>query len=152
MTVQKDTPLSIEGHINDLSSTVDHLVDILGRETVAVKEIDIKEFSSIQALKSDALNRYNTHLHGLLLQKEKMKMLPDTIKNRIRTFEEKLSIARMENMAALDRAGKSMMRLRDRIAQIARDTVIQNGASYGPNGRMYSNVRKAISTGLSDQA
>lgn len=153
MTAPQNTDTrTIESHVDGLSSAVTYLIDILGRETTAVKEININEFTSLQAQKSDALHQYSMHMNALLNQKNQIKLLPESVKSRIRHFEENLSLARTENMTALERAGKSMERLRDRIAQIARDSVIQSGTSYGPNGKMYNSARKAISTGLSDRA
>lgn len=151
----QDTKPSIaetEAQMKGLEQTVSAMITLLGKETEAVKAIDVSTFIALQDEKSVVLDDYQSRLRTLLTHKENIKTLPDSMKQRMRDLEHSLSIARVENMARLERAGKSFERLRDRIVHIARETAIRTGASYGPTGLMRTSARKTISTGVHDQA
>lgn len=152
MTTTIDTAIAPEKHVARLEETVHALIKLLQQETIAVKAIDVQTFSKLQTVKNDLLDIYHADMKPLLAQKNELKKLPESVKEKIRAFERDMSVARMENLSALERAGKSFTRLRDRIVHIARESVLRHTAQYGANGQLQTRARKAISTGVQDHA
>ncbi len=151
-TTTMDPTMPTEKRLARLEETVRALIKLLQQETIAVKAIDLQTFSKLQTVKNDLLDIYHDDMKPLLTHKNELKTLPDAVKERIRAFERDMSIARMENLSALERAGKSFTRLRDRIVHIARESVLRHTAQYGANGQLQTRARKAISTGVQDHA
>lgn len=148
MTTPATDTITLEKRLARLEETVKALITLLHQETEAVKAINVRAFTELQKMKDDLLEIYQSDMAALLIRKADLKTLPDGTKEKIRAFERNLSIARIENMSALERAGKSFTRLRDRIVHIARESVLRNTAGYGANGQFQMNTRKAISTGV----
>lgn len=146
-----DTNMTPEKRLGRIEETVRSIIVLLGQETQAVKAINLQTFNDIQSLKTNLFEIYHDDIKAILIKKGDLKFLPEPAKERIRKLERDLSVARTENMAALERAGKSFSRLRDRVVHIARDTVLRNTAQYGSNGQLQMNIRKPISTGLHDR-
>lgn len=149
--INVDSQMTVERRVSRLEETVRAIITLLQHETNAVKAINVHAFSELQKLKNDLFDIYHLDMKALLIKKGDLKTLPEAAKERIRTMERDLSVARMENMSVLERAGKSFTRLRDRIVHIARDSVLRNTAQYGANGQLQMNARKAISTGVQDR-
>lgn len=150
-TSTQELNLSVEKRLARLEDTVRAFITLLRQETEAVKAIDLRTFSNLQALKNDLFDIYHLDMKALLTRKGDLKTLPENTKEKIRSFERDMAVARVENMSVLERAGKSFTRLRDRIVDIARDSVLRNTAQYGANGQLQMNARKAISTGVQDR-
>jgi hypothetical protein len=148
--VSADT-MTLETRLGRLEETVRTMIGVLRQETDAVKAIDLETFAGLQKIKGDLFDVYQADIKTLLSRKNELKTMPEPVKERIRHFERDLSVARTDNMSALDRAGKSFLRLRDRIVHIARDTALRNGAQYGANGMLAMRTNRAISTGHQDQ-
>ena len=143
--------ISLDARCSRLEGTVRAMIDLLRLETIAVKAVDIQAFANLQKGKYDLFDAYQSDVHAMLDHRAQLKTLPEGVKDRIRGFERDLSLARVENMSVLERAGKSFERLRDRVVHIARDTAMRNASAYGANGLM-QNARRAISTGVQDKA
>ena len=146
-----DMDLSLLDRLGRMDQTVAAMITLLKQETEAVRAIDVQTFAKIQTTKNDLFDIYHTDIKALLARKGELKTLPEDIKSRIRNWEHNLSIARMENISVLERAGKSFTRLRDRIVHLAKDSVLRVTAKYGANGALQVNSRKAISTGVHDR-
>jgi hypothetical protein len=151
---QSDTiaAMPLEARLTRLQSTVSAIIDLLHLETAAVKAIDLGTFVTLQDNKAELFTVYGDDIRALIAQQNDLKLLPDLAKNKIRNWEKELSVARIENMSTLERAGKSFARLRDRIVQIAKDSALRMNAQYGANGTLQVNSRRAISTGVHDRA
>jgi hypothetical protein len=152
MNTATNDAMTMDARISRLEQTVRTMIALLKQETDAVRAIDVATFSQLQTTKSDLFDIYRVDIKALLNNKGDLKTLPDTVKDRIRGWEQDLSIARVENMSVLERAGKSFTRLRDRIVFLAKDSVMRSSAKYGANGALQMNSRKAISTGVHDRA
>lgn len=150
-TQTTDANMSLNDRLGRMEQTVSAMIALLKQETEAVRAIDVQTFAKLQASKNDLFDIYHTDIKALLSCRNDLKALPDDIKSRIRNWEHHLSIARVENISVLERAGKSFTRLRDRIVHVAKDSVLRVTAKYGANGALQMNSRKAISTGLQDR-
>jgi hypothetical protein len=142
----------IEPVLARLENTVKALIDLLRAETIAIKAIDMRTFGKLHQSKELLLGAYQSDMQTLLGRKGDLKNLPERAKDSIRRFENDMAAVRVENLSALERAGKSFSRLRDRIVYIARETAIRQSAQYGADGQLQTRPNRAISTGLKDQA
>jgi hypothetical protein len=142
--------LNTQDRLARLDQTVRDIITVLSHETQAVKAIDINAFTALQEKKSALFEQYQTDINALLLRKDELKTLPDPVKEKIRLWERELSVARLENMSHLERAGKSFARLRDRIVQVAKESALRTHARYGASGSLELNSRRTISTGVQD--
>jgi hypothetical protein len=153
MTNMVGTSINLDPTLHRLESTVQAIMALLSRETAAVKAIDLTTFSTLQAAKNTLLDTYQADIKTLVAHKDHLKTLPEATKTRIRDMERDLSVARMANLSALERAGKSFTRLRDRIVAVARDTALRSGAPYNAAGMLHLRTRKTLTTGtVSDRA
>lgn len=151
-TTPTDEKLDLIPVLDRMENTVDSMITLLRQETIAVQAIDIPTFTQLQQTKNELFDIYHSDMKCLLGHKEELKSLPDMVKDKIRAWEKSLSIARIDSVATLERAGKSFTRLRDRIVFLAKDSVLRTGARYGADGALLMNTRKAISTGVQDRA
>lgn len=152
MTIHvSEAALTLTDRLGRLEETVKAMIVLLRQETEAVRAIDVQAFAKLQNAKNDLFDIYHNDIRAMMSQKSELKTLPEETKIRIRQWEHELSIARVENISVLERAGKSFTRLRDRIVHIAKDSVLRVTAKYGSNGALQVNSRQTISTGIQDR-
>ncbi len=152
MTATTQNMSQVNDHLSRLEKTVMAFIKLLADETKAVQAVDLKTFSTLQTTKDHLFGLYQADIKGLIGHKESLRTLPDTTKEKIRALENNLSEARHQNLSALERAGKSFGRLRDRIVYVAREAAQRQGTSYGANGQFANRQNRIISTGIHDRA
>lgn len=138
-------PLSV--YLARLEETIKALMDLLKQETKAVDTVDVSTFTQLQSVKNDLYELYHQDMRALMTRKDELKALPEESKNRLRRFETDLAAITHGNKSALERASATFTRLRDRMINLTKESVMKSRATYGANGAPTLNTRRAISTG-----
>ena len=143
---------NITARIERLGETSKTLVHLMKQEAEAVKDVDMKTFGQLQTIKDQLYDIYRSDISVLLEDKAALKNLPDSTKDHLRKLDGDLAVASAESLVALERAGRGFVRLRERVAQLARETVARRTSQYGADGALNVRSHRVISTGVSEHA
>lgn len=139
--------------LRPLSETTQALRLTVESETAALKRSDFAAFARIQAEKMDRMRCWNDAVADLRNRREEFSGMAGDLRARMEALQQELSAAFRENLAAIDRANRSVNRLHGRIMTIARREVEdRNRVTYSKTGKVGGNHRKALSMGLTETA
>ena len=136
-----------------LLSTIGRLSAVYERENEALRKADTHSFFELQEEKLQAARLYEFGVKEFLNRKDDIKKVNPDLQIKLKESQGKFSTLATQNRDALSRMQRSVERLGNTLRNAARDAARKNRVySYGETGRVDDELKKPISTGLSETA
>jgi len=139
--------------IDEMIDSVRRLRGVYEHETEALSQCDAKTFLSLQDQKLDAARDYQEKAHRIMARKNELKDIDPALKARLEETHADFSVLMGKNREALERMQRTNERLGNTIRSAAKKAMQRERAvSYGESGKMDTEKRKIISTGMIETA
>jgi PP-loop superfamily ATP-utilizing enzyme len=139
--------ITLTSEVENVMST---LVDILDRESEAVRVSNFASFREIQNDKFSMLSRYRSLMETLQRQTDSLSKVDPKVIERLRASSEKFKVSAKRNTLALESGRNSMQRIVDRIVRCARDTIHGDRQSYNKKGQARTNTQLPLSVQVNE--
>lgn len=152
--MQYALPAAPRAAVEEMITIIGDLQDIYTRETDALKSSDTNGFLDLQENKVIIARRYENGIAQILGRKEEIKLVDQSLKNKLTRMQEKFSRLAHENKDALKRMQRTTERLGETIRHAAKDA-IQNrvATSYSAQGALNKGGQKgSVSVGIQETA
>lgn len=150
------TPASVSDPataIRPLAETTQALRVTVEEETAALRRSDFVAFARIQTAKMERMKHWHEAVIAFQKRRDELSGISADLRTRLEALRAGLSKAFEENLAAIERANRSVGRLHGRIMSIARREVEdRNRVTYSKTGGAGGNRRKAVSMGIIETA
>jgi hypothetical protein len=135
------TAIALLDKVDQTLFAVEAFCAVLDQETEALKAADYNTFGVLQDVKLKRAHDYQDAVLSFEGDLEKLKVLPDTAKNKLRAAHEKFTLCADKNRKTVAAAHKVSQRIVDMIMDAARRAVADGAPGYS----------KLAKQGLSDK-
>ncbi|MFK7838818.1 MAG: hypothetical protein AB8B83_00670 [Bdellovibrionales bacterium] len=144
---------SPEKAMNEMMGAIDALRDVYVAENQALEKSDTQGFMSLQNEKFRTAMLYQQGIEQILSRKDEMRRVDPTLKRKLARMQDDFSKLAATNKDAIKRMQRTMDRLNNSIRTAAKDAVNkQQATSYGEHGRLHTQDKRVVSTGISETA
>ena len=137
--------------MQEMMSTIDLLRHKMVEETDALNEANTALFMDLQDEKIEISRLYLDSMQDLLSRKDELKNADPSLKDRLEAARADFAVITKNNLAALEKMGRGMKCLEERIMVSARKSAKeQSQFAYGSNGHFQEGLKSSI--GINESA